>query len=57
MSNHTSESRQEQLRRLDAWLSMLHAKHPFLFNLLAVALVVGVFSLAMLLKVLLGGSL
>lgn len=30
--------RQEQLRRIDAWLSALHEQRPFLFNALVAAI-------------------
>jgi hypothetical protein len=54
--NHTAESRQEQLRRLDTWLSQLHAEHPVYFNLLVAALSAVVLSFAMLIKRFLSGG-
>ena len=48
--------RQEQLKRLDAWLLQLRDRHPLLFGLLVLALGTAVFGLAMLLKFLLQGG-
>jgi hypothetical protein len=42
--------RQSQFRQINLWLQRLHADHPILFDLLAVAIALVLFGVAMLLK-------
>jgi hypothetical protein len=63
--NHISESpenpldteRRERVAQLNDRLIVLHARHPFIFNLLAVGIAALILVVAMLLKALLEGSL
>jgi len=52
-----NSQRQEELRKIDAWLEHLHREHPVFHWLLAIGIAVGVFSIAMFLKWLLMGFL
>lgn len=54
--NQKRSQRQEELRRIDAWLDRLHEENPVLHWLLAIGIVAGVFAFAMFLKWLLTGS-
>jgi hypothetical protein len=50
MEDRKRQRRQEQLRRLDAWLQKPHQEHPILHWLLAIGIAVAVLAVAMLLR-------